>query len=83
MRACWRTEREGWSEEHAALLLAADELRREAFISNATWATLAKYYQPKQLVEIIYTVGGYTMTGLAINSLGIQIEEGYPRFPKL
>jgi 4-carboxymuconolactone decarboxylase len=73
----------GWSEEHAALLQAADELRREAFISDATWKTLAKYYQPKQLVEIIYTVGGYTMTGLAINSLGIQIEEGYPRFPKL
>lgn len=73
----------GWSEEHAALLQAADELRREAFISDATWKTLAKHYQPKQLVEIIYTVGGYTMTGLAINSLGIQIEDGYPRFPKL
>jgi len=74
---------EGWTEEHAALLQAADELRREAFIADATWHTLAKYYQPKQLVEIIYTVGGYTMTGVAINSLGIQIEDGYPRFPKL
>jgi len=73
----------GWSEEHAALLQAADELRREAFITDATWAKLAKHYQPKQLVEIIYTVGGYTMTGLAINSLGIQIEDGYPRFPTL
>jgi alkylhydroperoxidase family enzyme len=72
----------GWSEEHAALLSAADELRREAFISDATWKTLAKYYQPKQMVEIVYTVGGYTMTGLAINSLGIQVEEGYTRFPR-
>jgi len=72
----------GWSEEHAALLQAADELRREAFIADTTWNALAKYYQPKQLVEIVYTVGGYTMTGLAINSLGIQIEDGYPRFPK-
>jgi 4-carboxymuconolactone decarboxylase len=74
----------GWSEEHAALLSAADELRREAFIADRTWNTLAKYYQPKQLVEIIYTVGGYTMTGLAINSLGIQVEEGqgYTRFPR-
>jgi alkylhydroperoxidase family enzyme len=71
----------GWSEEHAALLAAADELRREAFISNATWAKLSKTYPPKQMVEIIYTVGGYTMTGLAINSLGIQVEPGYPKFP--
>ena len=71
----------GWSEEHAAVLRAADELRREAFISDRTWATLAKYYDTKGLIEIIYTSGGYTMTALAINSLGIQLEPGYPRFP--
>ena len=67
----------GWSEEHAALLRAADELRREAFISNDTWSALQQHYDTKQLVEIIYTVGGYTMTGLAINSFGIQVEPGY------
>jgi len=72
----------GWTEEHAALLRAADELRREAFISDATWKTLQKFYDTKQLVEIIYTVGGYTMTGLAINSFGIQVEPGYPSMPK-
>jgi alkylhydroperoxidase family enzyme len=71
----------GWSEEHAAVLRAADELRREAFISDATWKTLQKYYDTKQMVEIIYTVGGYTMTGLAINSFGIQVEPGYPAMP--
>jgi 4-carboxymuconolactone decarboxylase len=73
----------GWSEEHAAVLKAVDELRHEAFISNATWTTLAKHYDKKQLVEIIYTSGGYTMTGLAINSFGIQVEPGYPGFPTL
>jgi hypothetical protein len=31
------------------------------------------------MIEIIYTVGGYAMTAMAINSLGIQVEEGYPR----
>ena len=71
----------GWSGEHAALLRAADELRREAFVSDRTWATLAKYYDTKRLIEIIYTSGGYTMTALAINSLGIQLEPGYPQFP--
>jgi len=71
----------GWSEEHAAVLRAADELRREAFVSDRTWATLARYYDTKRLIEIIYTSGGYTMTALAINSLGIQLEPGYPRFP--
>jgi 4-carboxymuconolactone decarboxylase len=71
----------GWSEEHAAVLRAADELRREAFVSDRTWATLAKYYDTKRLIEIVYTTGGYTMTAFAINSLGIQLEPGYPPLP--
>ena len=71
----------GWSEEHKAVLTAADELRREAFISDRTWTALSKHYDTKQLIEIIFTVGGYTMTGLAINSFGIQVEPGYPGFP--
>jgi len=72
----------GWNEEQKAVLRAADELRREAFISGATWSALSKHYNNKQLVEIIFTVGGYSMTGLAINSFGIQTEPGYPRFPQ-
>jgi 4-carboxymuconolactone decarboxylase len=72
----------GWSEQQRAVLTAADELRREAFVSDATWNTLAKYYGMKERIEIIYTVGGYTMTGLAINSFGIQVEPGYPPMPK-
>jgi 4-carboxymuconolactone decarboxylase len=71
----------GWSEEHAAVLRAADELRREAFVSDRTWTTLAKYYDTQRLIEIIYTTGGYTMTALAINSLGIQLEPGFPSLP--
>jgi hypothetical protein len=35
----------------------------------------------KERIEIVYTVGGYTMTGLAINSFGIQTEPGYPAMP--
>jgi len=72
-----------WSEEYRAVLRAVDELRREAFIGDDTWNTLAKYYDTKQLVEILFTVGGYTMTGLAINSFGIQVEAGYPPFPEI
>lgn len=70
-----------WNAQQRAVLTAADELRREAFISNATWTELARYYGMKERIEIVYTVGGYTMTGLAINSLGIQTEPGYPAMP--
>jgi len=70
-----------WNAQQRAVLTAADELRREAFISDATWTELARYYGMKERIEIVYTVGGYTMTGLAINSLGIQTEPGYPAMP--
>jgi AhpD family alkylhydroperoxidase len=75
-------EAAGWSDEQRAVLRAADELRREAFITDRTWKTLSRYYNAKQLVEIIYTVGGCTMTGLAINSFGIQLEPGYGEVPR-
>jgi 4-carboxymuconolactone decarboxylase len=68
-----------WNDEQRALLQTADELRREAFISEATWKTLAQHYDTAKMLEIIYTVGGYAMTAMAINSLGIQLEEGFPR----
>jgi 4-carboxymuconolactone decarboxylase len=73
---------DGWTEGQRAVLKAADELRREAFISDATWNTLARHYDMKERIEIIYTIGGYTMTGLAINSFGIQLEPGYPAMPR-
>ncbi len=74
-------EAAGWSEADRYVLRAADELRREAFISDATWAGLTKTYDEKRMLEIIYTVGGYSMTGVAINSFGVQVEPGYPKMP--
>jgi 4-carboxymuconolactone decarboxylase len=72
----------GWTPKQRAVLQAADELRREAFVSDATWNALAAHFSMKERIEIVYTVGGYTMTGLAINSFGIQVEPGYPPMPR-
>ncbi|GAB1258840.1 hypothetical protein NBRC116494_33420 [Aurantivibrio plasticivorans] len=73
----------GWSDEHRAVLNAADDLRREAFITDDTFSQLTKFYNTQQIMELVFTVGGYSMTAFAINSLGIQVEEGYPRFPSI
>lgn len=72
----------GWTPKQRAVLQAADELRREAFVSDATWSALAEHFSMKERIEIVYTVGGYTMTGLAINSFGVQVEPGYPAMPR-
>jgi 4-carboxymuconolactone decarboxylase len=71
-----------WSDEYKPVLRAVDDLRREAFITDATWAALAKHYDTKQLIEIIYTSGGYTMTGVASRSLGVQVENSFTEFAR-
>ncbi len=73
----------GWSGEDAALLRAADELCADAFISDATWAELSKRYDTQQLIDLVFTVGQYNLVSMALNTLGVQLEnEQSPRFPK-
>ncbi|WP_246312065.1 carboxymuconolactone decarboxylase family protein [Pseudaquabacterium terrae] len=64
----------GWSDQHAVLLQAADELHREAFISNGTWQTLRALFDQKQMIALIATVGGTAMAGLMTNSLGHLVD---------
>ncbi|MCU1448548.1 MAG: carboxymuconolactone decarboxylase [Acidimicrobiales bacterium] len=71
----------GWEESDRALLTAADELHSDACISDATWAALAQRYDTQQLIEVPMLVGHYHMVAFALNSLGVQREEGVPGLP--
>lgn len=82
MRVIEGPQAEGWNARHKAVIQAADDLRREAFVTDATWQALARHFDTKELIEIVYTVGGYTMTGLALNTFGVQIEMGYDGWPQ-
>lgn len=72
----------GWSEHERWLLRAADELRSDAFISDATWDGLASHYETQQLLDVIFTVGQYNLVSMALNSLGVQPEHAdIPKLP--
>jgi alkylhydroperoxidase family enzyme len=71
----------GWDGRDRALLQAADELHGDACIADATWAVLATHYDPPQLLDLIFTIGQYTLVSMALNSLGVQREPGLPGFP--
>ena len=58
----------------AALLRAADELRVDAFISDATWTVLAARYDESQLIDLVFGVGELTMHADFANTLGIEPE---------
>jgi alkylhydroperoxidase family enzyme len=62
----------------AALVRAADELRRDSCLSDATWAALRERLSTEQVLDLIFTVGQYAMLAGALNSLGVQLDEGLP-----
>jgi alkylhydroperoxidase family enzyme len=68
-----------WSEADRDLLVATDELHRDAHVSDATWARLAERWSPEQLMDIVFAVGQYNLVSMALNSFGVQPEPGLPR----
>jgi 4-carboxymuconolactone decarboxylase len=58
------------------LLTATDELIGNAFIEDTTWNDLLEHFNEKQLVDLIFTVGQYNLVSMALNSLGVQLDEG-------
>ncbi len=72
----------GWGDREVALLRAADELVHDAFIGDETWQALSSFYDKKQLMDLIFTVGQYNLVSMALNTLGVQLEEGVQGFPE-
>jgi alkylhydroperoxidase family enzyme len=72
---------EGWSENEAALLRAADELHDDSRISDATWEALARTYDTEKLIEIVMVVGHYHLVAFALNSAGVELDEGLEPLP--
>ena len=70
----------GLSEKDRLLLQATDELHGDAHISDATWEGLTEFYTTHQLMDLVFTVGQYNLMSMAINSFGVQLEEGVEGF---
>lgn len=71
----------GWSEQERTLLQAADELHRDAKISEATWTRLAAAFDDQGLIEIPILVGQYHLVAFALNSLEVELDEGLEGLP--
>jgi 4-carboxymuconolactone decarboxylase len=65
-----------WTEEEASLMRATDDLIDDNVISDATWATLTKTLDKRQMMDLTFTIGHYVMTSWALASIGVPIEGG-------
>ena len=66
-----------WGELESLILLAADELWKQAEISAGTWDGLKRFYSDQQMLDLLFTMGQYTMVSMALNSLKVQLEDGF------
>jgi len=72
----------GWDPFEATLLRAVDELHDDAIITDATWKALAARYDTQQLMDLVFTVGQYNLVSMALNTFGVQLDEGIEGFPE-
>jgi 4-carboxymuconolactone decarboxylase len=72
---------EGWTPQQVALLRTADELHATTDVSDETWALLEAAFDPAQLVEIVMTVGQYTMLSMVANTFEVEVEDGLRPLP--
>src|SRR6185312_6079093 len=73
----------GWSAADAALIRAADELVKDHFVSDATWAALGAHFDDKQRMDVVFTVGQYTQVSMFLNTFGVQLDPGQILDPDL
>jgi len=72
-----------WTPAEAALIHAADELVKDHFVTDATWAALNSHFDPKQCMDTIFTVGQYTQVSMFLNTFGVQLDKGQTLDPDL
>jgi alkylhydroperoxidase family enzyme len=70
----------GWSPFDANLLRAANELHKDAFISDQTWTALSERYNTKQLMDVVFAVGQYQLVSMSLNTFGVQLDKGVKGF---
>lgn len=72
---------EGWSPAETALLRATDELHGDSFIGDQTWADLSDHFSTQQLMDLVFTVGQYNLVSMALNTFGVQLDDGIEGLP--
>jgi 4-carboxymuconolactone decarboxylase len=54
------------------VLAAVDELVGDTRISDPTWAALGERMDTRQLMDFVFTIGGYHMLAMALNTFGVE-----------
>ena len=62
---------EAWSPLESALLRATDEMIDQHRVGDETWGELTEHFDPAELLELLFVVGGYLCLAAVLNSAGL------------
>jgi alkylhydroperoxidase family enzyme len=63
-----------FDEKQRAVLGYVEQMAHGGDVDDATFAALARFFIPQEIVEITYTVGSYYANGLLTKALRIETE---------
>ena len=68
----------GWNESDRTLLRAVDELHADHVVSDDTWQALGDHagLDQRGKMDLVITVGHYTMVAMMLKSFGVQLDDG-------
>jgi 4-carboxymuconolactone decarboxylase len=72
----------GWNDRDAAIIRAVDELFVTDVISETVWTALGASLDRRQRIDLLITTGGYRMVSMALNTLGVPLEQNSERLPR-
>lgn len=62
----------GWTAHEAAILRTCEALRADVFVSDETWAILARSFDEAQLFELLVLIGQFTNVAYFQNALRLE-----------
>ena len=64
-------------DRHDQLVIqAVDDLVANSTIMQATWEELCQVFTDEQRMDLVFTIGGYFLLAMAVNTFGVQDEHG-------
>ena len=72
-----------WDEFEKTLLRVADDLYRDAVVSDATWHALSGRFDTGLVMSAIVTPSAYRAISMSLNAYGVQLEPTDERFPQV
>jgi alkylhydroperoxidase family enzyme len=60
------------SGQHGLIVTAVDELYDDGVLTDATAAALARRFSERQLIELVFLVGTYSMFSMVLNVFGVE-----------